>query len=57
MSDMDGLEVMGSVPLWVLCGLRLKRTGWRSLDSGWTVGLYRMDTDEASGIDSAFFEA
>lgn len=57
LSDMDGLEVMGSVPLWVLCGLRLKRTGWRSLDSGWTVGLYRMDTDEASGIDSAFFEA
>ena len=57
LSDMDGLEIMGSVPIWVLSGLRVEWTGWRSLDSGWTVGVYRMNADGATGIDSAFFEA
>lgn len=37
------MEVLGSVPVWVLGGLRLHRKGWRHLQAGWVVGVYMMD--------------
>lgn len=37
------MEVLGSVPIWVLSGLRLHRVGWRHLQSGWVVGVFEMD--------------
>jgi len=56
LSDMEELEIMGSVPIWILSGLRLERTGWRSLDSGWTVGIYRMDASAESGFGEVLSE-
>ncbi len=43
LSDLHGMEVLGSVPVWVLGGLRLHRKGWRHLQAGWVVGVYLMD--------------
>ncbi|HQF53962.1 MAG TPA: hypothetical protein PK208_02460 [Fibrobacteria bacterium] len=42
-ADLHGMEVLGSVPVWVLGGLRLHRKGWRHLQAGWVVGVYEMD--------------
>lgn len=39
-------EVLGTVPIWVLAGFRLKRIGWRRQDSGWSVGVYRLEEAE-----------
>lgn len=41
-SDFHSMEVLGSVPIWVLSGLRLVRTGSRTVVTGWEVGVYRM---------------
>ena len=43
LEDLHGMEVLGSVPVWVLGGLRLHRKGWKHLQSGWVVGVYVMD--------------
>ncbi|MBK8803352.1 MAG: hypothetical protein IPN71_15085 [Fibrobacteres bacterium] len=39
-------EVLGTVPIWVLAGFRLERIGWRRQDSGWSVGVYRLEEAE-----------
>ena len=58
LTNLHGLEVMGSVPIWVLSGLRLHRVGWKHMQSGWVVGVYEMDAslidlgDETSSADS-----
>jgi len=41
-SDFQSMEVLGSVPVWVLSGLRLERMGSRTVATGWEVGVYRM---------------
>lgn len=43
LSDFSGMEVLGSVPIWVLSGLRLERVGHRMVSNQWPVGVYRMD--------------
>jgi hypothetical protein len=53
-SDFRSMEVLGSVPVWVLSGLRLERTGSRLVAAGWEVGVYRMDLAKDDGKD--FFE-
>lgn len=56
LADLHGMEVLGSVPVWVLGGLRLHRKGWRHLQAGWVVGVYEMDISaiaEAPDEDSA----
>jgi len=40
--DFHSLEILGSVPVWGLCGLRLERLGSRRISEGWEVGVYRM---------------
>ncbi|MBK9578076.1 MAG: hypothetical protein IPK50_09345 [Fibrobacterota bacterium] len=48
-SDADSMlppEVLGTVPIWVLAGFRLERIGWRRQDSGWSVGVYRLEEAE-----------
>ncbi len=42
-SEMHGLEILGSVPVWVLAGMRLHRVGWRHHQAGWVAGVYEMD--------------
>jgi hypothetical protein len=42
-SDFWNMEVLGSVPIWVLSGLRLKRTGSRRITAGWEVGVFRIN--------------
>jgi hypothetical protein len=41
LSDLQSMEVLGSVPIWVLSGLRLERMGERLVAPGWAVGVYR----------------
>ena len=43
LEDLHGMEVLGSVPVWILGGLRLHRKGWKHLQTGWVVGVYVMD--------------
>jgi len=45
LSDLQRMEVLGSVPIWVLSGLRLERTGARQVAPGWAVGVYRTGED------------
>ena len=47
LADLQAMEVLGSLPVWVLSGLRLKRIGWRHLQSGWVVGVFKMDVPES----------
>ena len=51
-SDFHSMEVRGSVPIWVLSGLRLVRLGSRVVVAGLEVGVYRMgltnDDDQGS---------
>ena len=49
--DYRSIEVLGSVPLRVLAGFRLERTGSRRAVAGWDVGVYRMDIDQDDGPD------
>jgi hypothetical protein len=49
------LEILGSVPVWGLCGLRLERLGSRRIAEGWEVGVYRMGLAREEFRD--FFEA
>lgn len=54
LSDFHSMEVLGSVPVWVLSGLRLERMGSREVSTGWNVGVYRMalvDDAESSFLD------
>jgi len=53
LAELHGMEVLGSVPVWVLSGLRMHRVGWRHLQSGWVVGVYEIDVSavDASVID------
>jgi hypothetical protein len=37
---------MGTVPVWVLSGLRLERVGQQRLPNGWVVGVYQMEAAE-----------
>ena len=48
-SDLHGMEVLGSVPIWVLSGLRLERMGSRTVATGWEVGVYRMGLSNDHG--------
>lgn len=43
LADLHGMEVVGSVPIWALAGLRVHKTGWRQMQAGWVVGVYEMD--------------
>lgn len=43
LADLHGMEVVGSVPIWALAGLRVHKTGWRQMQAGWVVGVYQMD--------------
>jgi hypothetical protein len=54
LAELHGMEVLGSVPVWVLSGLRMHRVGWRHLQSGWVVGVYEIDVSavDASVADS-----
>jgi hypothetical protein len=45
LSDFQSMEVLGSVPIWVLTGLRLERTGARLVAPGWVVGVYKTEDD------------
>jgi|GEM_PF-4974761 len=45
LSSFQSMEVLGSVPIWVLSGLRLERTGARIVAPGWAVGVYRTEDD------------
>lgn len=47
------LEVLGSVPVWVLGGMRLERLGERTMENGWVVGVYQMDVAEYESEDSS----
>ena len=47
------LEVLGSVPVWVLGGMRLERLGERKMPNGWVVGVYQMDVAEFDSEDSS----
>lgn len=40
------LRIMGTVPVWVLSGLRLERVGQQRLPNGWVVGVYQMEAAE-----------
>jgi hypothetical protein len=57
LADMRSLEIMGSSPLWILAGLDLERIGWRSLESGTTVGIYHpigsVEADSFAGSPSS----
>ena len=52
--DFHSLEILGSVPVWGLTGLRLERLGIRRISEGWEVGVYRMGL--AMDGDSDFFD-
>lgn len=45
------LEVLGTVPVWVLGGMRLERLGERRMPNGWVVGVYQMDIAEFESED------
>jgi len=47
------LEVLGTVPVWVLGGMRLERLGERKMPNGWVVGVYQMDIAEFDSEDSS----
>ncbi len=51
LADLHGMEVVGSVPIWALGGLRLHKTGWRQMQPGWVVGVYQLDI---SALDPAY---
>lgn len=46
-------SVLGTVPIWVLSGLRLVRTGFGRLPNGWPVGLYSLSRPEGEREPSA----
>lgn len=41
-SDVGNMEILGSVPVWALAGLRLQRVGFRLVTADWEVGVYRI---------------
>jgi len=47
------LEVLGTVPVWVLGGMRLERLGERTMPNGWVVGVYQMDIAEFDDDDTS----
>lgn len=47
------LEVLGTVPVWVLGGMRLERLGERQMPNGWVVGVYQMDIAEFDSEESS----
>lgn len=52
--DFHSMEVLGSVPIWVLSGLRLVRMGSRVVVAGLEVGVYRMEL--SNDDDQGFLE-
>ncbi|MEK7391184.1 MAG: hypothetical protein AAB214_01345 [Fibrobacterota bacterium] len=54
LAELHGMEVLGSVPIWVLAGLRMHRVGWRHLQSGWVVGVYEIDV---SAVDASLMDS
>jgi hypothetical protein len=51
LADLHGMEVVGSVPIWALAGLRVHKTGWRQMQAGWVVGVYQMDISALPSIE------
>jgi hypothetical protein len=51
LADLHGMEVVGSVPIWALAGLRVHKAGWRQMQSGWVVGVYEMDISSLPSIE------
>jgi hypothetical protein len=52
LADLHGREVVGSVPIWALAGLRVHRTGWRQMQAGWVVGVYLIDISSLEPLPS-----
>ena len=51
LADLHGMEVVGSVPIWALAGLRVHKTGRRQMQAGWVVGVYLMDISSLQFIE------